>query len=269
MNSFQLGIKTYFDSFRFIRQKGLMYFYLIPLAIVLLLSFLILGAISNTVDALSQFINQTLGLEQVHPENEDFLNTLMWWLANVGKYTLRIVLYVGFYYLYFKILKYIILILMSPVMAFISERTEAALTGETYSFSLIQLIRDAFTGVRIALRNLIIELAAMLIIWLIGLILSAISPPIMLIYTPLAGIFLFAISAYFFGFSTIDYNTERWGLSYTERISFVRKNYGLSLSNGLFFALWLMLPLVGPLIATVSCTVAATLACHKIKAESF
>lgn len=269
MNSFKLGIQTYFESFRFIRQKGLMYFYLFPLAIVLLLSFLISGAISNTVDALSQFINQTLGLEQVHPENEDFVDTLIWWLSNAGKYTLRIVLYIGFYYLYFKLLKYIILILMSPVMAFISERTEAAITGKTYQFNLIRLIKDALTGVRIAIRNLLIELAAMLLIWLIGLSLSAIFLPIILIYTPIAGVFLFAVSAYFFGFSTIDYNTERWGFSYQERISFIRQNLGLSLSNGLFFALWLMLPVVGALIATVSCTVAATLACHEIKAKSF
>jgi len=267
MNSFLLGFKTYFNSFRFIRQKGLMYFYLFPIAIVILLSFLISGAIANTVDTLSQIINHSLGLEQVHPENENFVDTLTWWLSNAGKYTLRIVLYIGFYFLYYKLLKYVVLILMSPVMAFISERTEAAITGEKYTFNFTQLLKDTFTGMRIALRNLIIELTAMLLIWLIGLSLSAAFLPILLIYTPLAGVFLFALSAYFFGFSTIDYNTERWGFSYHERISFIRRNYGLSLSNGLFFALWLMLPVVGTLIATVSCTVAATMACYEIKTK--
>jgi len=91
--------------------------------------------------------------------------------------------------------------------------------------------------------------------------------PLMLIVSPLSALFLFAVGAYFYGFSTMDYNNERARLSVGQSAALIRKYRWLAVANGAVFSLWLFIPVlgtfVGTIIAPVTCTVAATLAMHK------
>ncbi len=111
----------------------------------------------------------------------------------------------------------------------------------------------------IALRNLFLETA-----WTILL-------PVLGIFIPVIGWFgvipMFIISAYFYGFSFIDYTSERRKMSIGNSISFVRTHKWLAISNGTMFCLFLLIPFIGVLLSgfvAIISVVAATLAVNRI-----
>ena len=54
---------------------------------------------------------------------------------------------------YFSLFKYLILIIGSPVFAYLSEKTEAIMEGLDHSFNWKELRKDTYRGIRLALRN--------------------------------------------------------------------------------------------------------------------
>ena len=66
--------------------------------------------------------------------------------------------------------KYLVVIILSPLLAHLSQKTEQILTGNKYRFNLEQLIKDIRRGIRIALRNLIRQYFFFLLIFLISFI---------------------------------------------------------------------------------------------------
>ena len=88
--------------------------------------------------------------------------------------TMHYFLWIGLQIIFFLIAylfgKYIVLILMSPIMAMLSEKTETILTGKKYPFTLKQFFRDIVRGIGIAFRNLffqlLILLASCFLIWI-------------------------------------------------------------------------------------------------------
>lgn len=257
MKDLTLGIRTYFASFSFLFKNKLAHYFLYPLVIVVLLTLLFANAIDNLVDFVSIWV---YGLFDVTPAgDEDLWQTVKNWLANASKYTTMGVLYILLYYFYLKVNKYVVLILMSPIMALLSEKTEEVLTGNSYPFEWGQFLKDIWRGVLIALRNMFIEFGIIIGVWLLGLMLGLVFPPIMLIYTPLSAVFLFVVGAYFYGFSTMDYTNERRRLNVSQSVDFIRKHRGLAISNGAIFTFWLFIPILGPIIAPITCTAGVTL----------
>ena len=62
------------------------------------------------------------------------------------------------------------MVLMSPLFAYLSEKTEAIATNNTYKFHFVRFLKDTVRGIYIASRNLIFELVFILIFTLIGFI---------------------------------------------------------------------------------------------------
>jgi CysZ protein len=157
--------------------------------------------------------------------------------------------------LYSYIFKYIVLIILSPMLAILSEKTSHLLTGAVYPFSFKNFMQDVWRGIRIALRNTFIELGWILLFWIIGFV------PIIGFISP---VYLFFVSCYFYGFSMIDYNNERNRLSIRESIRFVRKNRGMAVANGMiFYLVFFFVPIIGFLVAPTYAIIAATLAVHE------
>lgn len=150
-----------------------------------------------------------------------------------------------------KFSKYVILILLSPVFAFLSERVDEKLTGKQYPFDLFQLIKDVFRGIFIAVRNLTIEL------FLIGILTMAsfFAGPFAIILVPL----LWLISSYFYGFSMMDYTSERRKYSIAKSVEFVRNNKGIALGNGMMYSVFDMIPVIGIIFAPINAVVGATI----------
>jgi CysZ protein len=147
---------------------------------------------------------------------------------------------------------------MSPVFSYLSERTEKIKTGIDYPFSFIQLFKDILRGILIALRNFSIELILTILMFVLSFI------PII---GWLAAIMLFFISAYFYGFSFMDYALERKQLNLKQSIRFMRENKGIVIANGFVFSLCLIIPFCGvsfSSFAAIVSVVSGTLAINQM-----
>jgi CysZ protein len=154
--------------------------------------------------------------------------------------------------LYFSLFKYIWLILGSPVFAYLSEKTEAIIQGKEYHIDYSQLRRDALRGCGIAVRNAAWQTVYMVTILLLTLI------PLIGWATPL---FAVLVDCYYFGFSMLDYRSERKKISPAESIYFIGNHRGLAIGNGLVF--YLMHPVI--IIAPAYAIIAATLSMHEVE----
>jgi CysZ protein len=150
----------------------------------------------------------------------------------------------------FMIYKHIIMALSAPFMSPVPEKIEAYLTNSAlHSHRKTSFKEQLWRGIRINIRNLFKEILFTIPILIIGFI-----PVIGFI----SAVLLFLIQAYYAGFGNMDYTLERH-LKYSESISFVRKNRGIAIGNGIVFMLFLLIPVLGVIMVfPFSVTAAST-----------
>ena len=153
---------------------------------------------------------------------------------------------------YFSLFKYLILIIGSPVFAYLSEKTEAIMEEKEHSFNRTELKKDAQRSIKLALRN-----AGWQSIYLIGLIFLSLVPVIGWI-TPIIALLM---ECYYFGFSMLDYSFARAQFTPAQSITFAGRHKGLAIGNGLLFYLMHIAIILAPAYAII----AATLSVHKVK----
>lgn len=243
------GVATYRDAHRLIVKHRLWFYVFTPGIINLALIILIISLAYFTGNILRNWLFEILGLNQ---QFEGFVRYLIYMLHYFVKFAVYFLYFMAYNYTY----KYIVLMIMSPLLALLSEKTEELLTGIKNKFSFMQLLKDIRRGIIIVIRNLFIELGFSIVLFFLS-------------YIPILGyicpFITFHISMYFYGFSMIDYTNERHKLSIGESVSFVRNHKGFAVANGMFFYLILMIPLVGLLVAPSYAVVAATIGVHKLK----
>jgi CysZ protein len=134
---------------------------------------------------------------------------------------------------------------------------EEKITGTVYPFVLSQFLNDILRGIRIALRNFTIEFLLIGLFTLLGFFIG----PFAIFIVPI----LWVVSAYFYGFSMIDYTCERKRLSVKQGIAFVREHRALAVANGSLYALLDMVPIIGLMVAPINAVVGATTALLSIE----
>lgn len=145
--------------------------------------------------------------------------------------------------------RHIVMALSAPFMSPVSEKIENHFYGTNNSYRNTSNIQQLWRGVRINVRNLLMELMLTLPIILIGFI------PVVGI---ISSVLLFLVQSYYAGFGNMDYTLERH-FKYSESIQFVRRNRGLAIGNGMVFMLVLLIPVVGIiLVLPLSVTAAST-----------
>lgn len=149
-----------------------------------------------------------------------------------------------------RILKYIVLVLLSPFFAFLSETIEKNSSGKEYPFKTKQFIQDVFRGILLAIRNFLYEIMIVITCYILSLIIPFLSPFFM-------G-FAWLCGAYFYGFSMMDYTLERRKFNRKQSIAFVWQNKGLAIGTGIFYNIMMLVPVIGMPIAAVNTVVAAT-----------
>ena len=162
-----------------------------------------------------------------------------------------------FLYLYFKIGKYLVLIFVSPILAFLSEAVDRKITGNDYPLNVKQITKDIVRGTGLAIRNMFLEFGFIIVGYLVSVFLPIVWPVVM--------VFLWIVGWYFFGFSMIDYTSERQQLSIQKSVSYVRKHKGLAIGNGMAFSFLFYIPLLGAIAAPIIGVVAATLGTENVK----
>lgn len=155
------------------------------------------------------------------------------------------------------LLKYILLIVMSPIMSYMSERIEARLSAsyEAQPLSMSGMMKDLMRSIGVNVRNLSKELILTIILLLVSLI-----PGAAIVTTPL----IFLVQAYYAGFGLLDYYLERH-YNMRDSLRYVQSHRLNAIGIGSIYLLILLIPVLGFMIAPILGAAAATI--YAIKAN--
>ncbi len=249
------GFSDYGPAISFIFKHQLAWFFLVPVFLNILL---FIGGFA----AISSFSNylQAIVVDAVSLDDATFFGAqvLSWLLAG----TIGLILKVAFFFVFAYTGGYLIIIIMSPVLAYLSEKTEKILLKKEYLFDIQQLMRDIVRGILIALRNLFYQLLIIFVIFILGVI-----PLVGWLVSFVSPFILFFVASYFYGFSFTDYVSERQRLNVKQSVSFMKNNRGVISGNGMPFSLILMVPFFGLTLSGFVAIVAVVASVISVKDE--
>jgi CysZ protein len=238
-----IAIQSYLEAHRFIVKHRLWKWILIPGLIYTLLFVIGMYFFITSSNHAIAYILKEMGVRRWLDSMQD---SWLRYLFIVGQVILQLILLL----FYFSLFKFMFLIIGSPVFAYLSEKTESIIEGKDFPFSGKQLAADILRGIRIALRNMLWQSVYLLTILILSFI------PLVGWVAPLVAFF---VECYYFGFSMLDYSSERNKLSYHQSIDFIGHHKGLAIGNGMVYFLMHLVPVIGWLFAPSYAVVAATL----------
>ena len=153
---------------------------------------------------------------------------------------------------YFSFFKYVILIVGSPVFAYLSKKTTEYMSGNIMNYGRAAIMQDVIRSARLCLRNMGWQSVYMIALVLLSLI------PVIGWGVPIAALLL---EAYYFGFSMMDYSLSNNNIELSKSIRFNSDHPGLAIGNGLGFYLMHIIIIFAPAYAII----AASLSIHKVK----
>lgn len=226
-----VGVRGYRKATALIFKRRYAKYLIFPLLLNIVILWLGLDFVADAAKSLQEYILGLLNLKEGAFWGADYLASGMEGIVST-------LIYVLFFILFIYFGGYIIVIILSPVFSFVAENTEKDMNPNfrEYPFSMSQLIKDVGRGIRIALRNMSIETGIMILVLILGFI------PIIGWLGP---VFMFFFSAYFFGFSYMDYTMERQRLSVGQSVRLMRKYKWTAVTNGAVFSLFLLIPYCG------------------------
>lgn len=224
---FKMGFLSYFKAIELIFSTHLWLYFLFPVFLNVLLFFGGYAIVSSLSENVFEYITNWIGIGN-HSENSWLPVFLYWFVWFVFKILYFLV------FAYFG--GYIVLILLSPVLAFLSEKCEEKITGKVYPFNADEFVRNIVRGIIISLRNMFLQTLYSVATFILGFI------PVIGFLMPFA---MFFIASYFYGFAFLDYNLERRKMSISESVLFMKKRKGLAISNGFVFSLFMLIPFCG------------------------
>jgi len=249
MSSFFQGFTAFFRGMGFsISRLGV--WYLVPLVLWLLLVVGLSFQISEwLIPYLYRWIEAQTGLNLSGSQSEnawqEILKTgLQWGVIIVVKILL--------WYVMSRYMKYIVLILLSPLFAYLSERTEEMISGVYYPFNFNQFLKDVLRGIGIALRNMLLETLLIIAGGIVGFFIPLLSPLILVI--------LFLVNSYFMAFNFFDYVVERKKMGVSKSVRYMRSNMATLLGFGVAYNIVAWFPLLDWIIAPLSAASGAVLA---------
>jgi CysZ protein len=215
------GFRAYWRAIQFIKEHKLYWYILIPAVLML--------AIYK--------VGEKIQFHEVAIQTET-MNDIVWSM-------LHMLFEISIALLLMKFAKYLVVILLSPLLSFLSQKCEKILTGKSYSFDFNQLFRDVKRGLQIATRNIMWEYFFFLIIYIAAFIGWDEPQKAPIFYLT------FVIGFFYYGFSFIDYVNERLRLNVDESILFVRKHRGLAIAIGSIYSILILVPVdLGVLFTT-------------------
>lgn len=231
----------------FIRQHKMVKWIIIPGIIYTLLFIVAMILFARSANDAVNWLSLQLRIEPwLQQERSPFLS-FIFVMAGI---MLRLVLFL----FYFALFKYLILIIGSPVFAYLSEKTEATIEGREYKFNLKEILPDAKRGIRLAFRN-----AGVQTLYMIGLIFLSLIPVIGWI-TPLIAVI---IECYYYGFSMLDYRLAKNDFTLQKSIFYSGRHKGLSIGNGIVFYMLHVMIVFAPALAII----ASSLSVIKVKTD--
>jgi CysZ protein len=218
------GLQVYTGAYGLISKLKLWKYFVIPM----LISFAVFILIFVSAYGLSDNLGEWIAGIWVWDFGKATFTAISTFIGGIIIFTIGLILY-----------KHIIMALSSPFMSPVSEKIEAYFTGQPVKNTINpSFTKQLIRGIRISLRNLSQELLFTI-------------PILLLKFIPVVNIFstalLFLVQAYYAGFGNMDYTLERH-FTYKESVSFIRKNRGLAIGNGIGFLLLLFIPVIGVIL---------------------
>ncbi len=219
LSQINLGFKAYKQAHGFIKEHGLFSYFLMPIAFNFVLFMFFSGIIWHYSGIAAIEIEDRLGISNSDFGSWNFLKTVV-------HFTIAILLKVVGLVIYMLIFRYLVLILMAPVLAMISERVEEIVSGKSFAFEWLQFLKDTLRGILIAIINSVKEIVYTILIFLLS-------------FVPLVGfispVLLFLLVCYYYGFSMMDYTLERRKMNIRQSENFIWKHKWLAIVLGMVF----------------------------------
>jgi len=245
-----LGFKSFSTAHQFIKQHRLWHFVYIPGIINAIFFFLFINWVTSNI---TEWVDGVFGF--------DCGGVLGWFcsifsfLTGFLEYFIRWMLYTALIGFYLFIYKSIILLLYSPVLAYLIEVVEKKHKGIDTPFKLEQFLKDTVRGIVLATRGILLEGLIIIALLIMAFV------PIINIIQP---ILMWLVSSYFLGVSMLDYALERKGLNVKESIIYSKKNKSLASSIGSVFQVVFLIPAIGWMVAPTYSAVAAYFAVEEL-----
>ena len=211
---FKIGLNAYLKAIPFVLKNGFWMYFIIPIIIFIFIYYL--GFYFKDMQQLYKA-----------PDDAGFFKSIYYFFIS------GIFLLLSFTFLNF--IRYIIIILISPLLSIVSERTERILTGNKYTYSLSQLIKDVKRALNLIIRNIVWEMSLVVLVLITLKIINIYYPMNDLINSTFRIVAVECIAFYYYGFGFIDYIMERLKMNHKQSIYFVRKHRGLAIALGLVF----------------------------------
>ncbi|MCD6017784.1 MAG: hypothetical protein K0S53_905 [Bacteroidetes bacterium] len=251
------AISNCFKGFSLLFEKGLWPCIFYPLILWFLMWIGSIWLFSNIAVQISEYVNRQLNFNEI-PDTGALLSFAKPFLTGYFSFILVWILKILFWFISGTFVKYITLILLSPLFALLSESVEEKLCGTHYPFQTAQFMKDIGRGIVMSIRNMILEYFFIAVCFLLTLVF----PPLVIVTGP----FLIVVSWYFLGFTMFDYNFERHKMGVSQSIHMARKHKGVICGIGLVYSCFMLLPLfVGLMFGPVLAVVGATLSFLELK----
>jgi CysZ protein len=234
-----IAFQSFEEANRFIREHKMIRWIIIPGIIYTLMFIVAMFLFARSANEAVNWLSQQLRIE---PWLQQERNAFLAFVFVMMGIMLRLVLFL----FYFSLFKYLILIIGSPVFAYLSEKTEAIIEKREYKFNLKQILPDAKRGIRLAFRN-----AGWQTVYMIGLIFLSLIPVVGWI-TPLIAII---VECYYYGFSMLDYGLARNDFTLQKSIFYSGRHKGLSIGNGIVFYLMHVVIVFAPAFAIIASSI--------------
>ncbi|MFW5850712.1 MAG: EI24 domain-containing protein [Bacteroidota bacterium] len=245
-NQFSQTISLHGEALRVIRRQKMMWVFLVPLLLFILLAIGGFMSISYMAGIAGDYLESAIQFDE----------GWVWLTFIINSFLivfLRILLFVFFGFFS----GYVVLLLMSPLFSYISERTEQYLSGHSYPFSARRLLHETLRGIVVVIRNILIQGGIFLGVFIFSFI------PLLgqIIGGTIGSVFLFLVSAYFYGFSFMDYTIERHNISISKGAQYINKRKGAAVGLGFIYGLLLFIPFLGMFISSYFAIISTVAGC--------
>jgi CysZ protein len=159
------------------------------------------------------------------------------------------IVFIGiFFFVLYFIYKYMLWILLGPVLGQISQKIEFQLIGKKENSSFLAIPKGITRGVIFSFQNMFKEIFYTLLLLIVSLF-----PFVGIISMPL----LFLIQSYFIGLGNFDFYAERhFTINETKRIG--KANRWIMIGIGSAFSFCILIPFFGMIFAPIFATISAT-----------
>lgn len=244
-----IAIQSYRQAHFFIKKHKLWKWILIPGIVYALLFMVSMYFFGGTASNFIEWLNLKTGLVGWIARRQSGLLGFLFALSGLFFWLMQMLLY-------FSLFKYVILIIGSPVFAYLSEKTEAILEGKELRFQFSEVKSDITRGIKVAIRNAALQTFYSILLVILSLIpLAGWATPVMAITN----------ECFYYGFSMIDYNFARSHKGTASSNYFINQNRGLAVGNGVIFFLMHLVPFVGWVLAPAYAIIAATFSMRRVR----